>query len=674
VSAALLLLWGPEIPIRRRRADAPVALVQDASASMAVADAGAAKKPRAAAAAAAVEDLRSLFSRRSAPVYFRLGARLEKTADWRPPAAAPLSDFSLLGDVPRAAPDLKAVFFFSDGRRGGADPLPRLASLGVPVFAVGVGDPSAAPDLAVEEVRAPPFAFKNTDAQATVRLRLRGLPPGRTVLRVSSRGETIGRREVSWDKEEVVEATVTFRPSRTGLESLTLRASEAAGETNLRNNARAFTVDVARDRRRVLYICGRPGPHYAFLRHQLKSDPTVELVSFVILRDMEDTLAVPDRELSLIPFPSQPQLLGGLSSFDAVIFEDFSFNRFGIGPQGMEALRAFVEGGGGFLLLGQGDAFGPLSPYRGSPLEPLLPYRFDAAPAPGPAAFRAVPVAAGAALTSFAGGESSWESLPPLEGPGLFPGALRAGAVPLFTRPDAGAAAPWAALYSAGKGRTMAMDCLTTWRWALGESGEGRGPAAYSLFWTRTLNWLTGGDDFRRVRLELPSDPAAPGEDVLVRAHVRDESRRPLPDAEVRLEARSPDGKTAAFRMSSTGEGAFVAAVPAPAGGSVLLKARVSRGGRPLGDAEAVLRSGTDWDESRDVSTDFASLEAMARATGGRFIPLSGFDRAWASRALDDVSWETTRRLSPGSSPGLMLFLLLLLPLEWIFRRYKGFP
>ena len=68
----------------------------------------------------------------------------------------------------------------------------------------------------------------------------------------------------------------------------------------------------------------------------------------------------------MIPFPNQAQLLDGLSTFDAVIFEDFSFNRFGIGAQGMDAaIRRFVEGGGGFLLLGQGDAFGPNSPYRG---------------------------------------------------------------------------------------------------------------------------------------------------------------------------------------------------------------------------------------------------------------------------------------------------------------------
>ena len=167
-------------------------------------------------------------------------------------------------------------------------------------------------------------------------------------------------------------------------------------------------------------------------------------------------------------------------------------------------------------------------------------------------------------MTSFDDEEDPWPRLPLLEGPGVFPGALRPGAVPLFSVEGAGAPLPWAALFSAGRGRTMEMDSLTTWRWALGESGQGRGPATYARFWTRTLNWLTGGEDFRRVRLEAPAERLTLGDDALVRVYVRDEARKPLSDAEVLLEVRGPDGTSSSARMSPSGDGAFAATASPP--------------------------------------------------------------------------------------------------------------
>mgnify|MGYP001325741864 CR=1 FL=1 len=51
------------------------------------------------------------------------------------------------------------------------------------------------------------------------------------------------------------------------------------GPTGLRE--KDLVLDVGRVRFRVLFICGQPGPEYAFLRQQFKSDPAVELVTFV---------------------------------------------------------------------------------------------------------------------------------------------------------------------------------------------------------------------------------------------------------------------------------------------------------------------------------------------------------------------------------------------------------
>jgi hypothetical protein len=648
-----------------------VAVVLDGSASMAAVDAGGGAS-RTRAAAEALSARLPLLRERSDAAFFRVGGGLERAEDF---AAAPRglsSDFSSLAKIPAMVLGLKALFLVTDGRRGGPDPGPSLAAAGVPVFTVGVGDPSAAPDLAVEDVRVPPFGFKNVDAEATVRLSLRALPPGGTELRVlSARGEILGRRAVRWDKEEVLEATVSFRPSRAGLETFRVQAAPVAGETNLKNNAYSFPWEVDRDRRRVLYICGRPGPNYAFLRHQLKSDPTLELVTFVILRDPEDVLSAPERELSLIPFPDQDRLLEGLPDFDAVIFEDFSFIRFGLGRAGMDALHRFIMNGGGFLLMTDGTGLGAGSPYNGSPLEDVLPVRLDAPLVPGPGVFRAVPWRPGQPLTELetGAGSAGWDALPPLDGPGVFQSSLRPGATPVLAARGEDGLLPCAAVMAAGKGRTMVMGSLSTWRWALGGAG-----GAYARFWAGVLSWLTGEDDFKRVRLEPPSGGVAPGEEVLVRVRVRDESHRPVSDASVRLEVRESSGSVHEEVAAAAGDGEYVASFTPRAPGAVFLSARAVRDGVMIGEDRGFAASGAAWDEARDVSPDFPFLKDLSRATGGRFTTIDGFTAAWVSRALDEVSWETRRRTAPRDSPWIPVVLLTVLLVEWVFRRRRGLP
>ena len=58
-----------------------------------------------------------------------------------------------------------------------------------------------------------------------------------------------------------------------------------------------------RDRLRVLLVSGEPHAGERVWRNILKSDPSVDLVHFTILRPPEKQDGTPIRELSLIAFP-----------------------------------------------------------------------------------------------------------------------------------------------------------------------------------------------------------------------------------------------------------------------------------------------------------------------------------------------------------------------------------
>ena len=143
------------------------------------------------------------------------------------------------------------------------------------------------------------------------------------------------------------------------------------GEALTENNHKDFPLSVARDKIRVLLVCGSPTWNYRFLRQALKHDPSIDLISFVILRTPTDVVNVPESQLSLIPFPTQRLFTQELKNFDLIIFENFSF-QFYFPWYYLENVRKYVMEGGAFAMIGGSLAFAQ-GGYAETPIEDILP-------------------------------------------------------------------------------------------------------------------------------------------------------------------------------------------------------------------------------------------------------------------------------------------------------------
>jgi len=152
---------------------------------------------------------------------------------------------------------------------------------------------------------------------------------------------------------------------------LELSVEPGPQELTLVNNHAAVVVNGVRDRLRVLLVSGEPHPGERVWRNILKSDPSVDLVHFTILRPPEKQDGTPIRELSLIAFPIRELFDVKLDEFDLIIFDRYS--RRGIIPQAyLDNVVRYVRNGGAFLEAA-GPSFGtPLSLSR-TPLGTILP-------------------------------------------------------------------------------------------------------------------------------------------------------------------------------------------------------------------------------------------------------------------------------------------------------------
>ena len=156
-----------------------------------------------------------------------------------------------------------------------------------------------------------------------------------------------------------------------GRNVLQFTVPQAEGELTDRNNTALIQMNGVRDRLRVLLVSGEPHPGGRTWRNLLKSDSSVDLVHFTILRPPEKQDGVPVDELSLIAFPTRELFLEKINDFDLIIFD--RYKRRGILPAiYLDNVTNYINDGGA-VLIAAGPDFATADSIFRSPLAPVLP-------------------------------------------------------------------------------------------------------------------------------------------------------------------------------------------------------------------------------------------------------------------------------------------------------------
>ncbi|MDE1132647.1 MAG: hypothetical protein OSA49_13935 [Ascidiaceihabitans sp.] len=217
---------------------------------------------------------------------------------------------------------------------------------------------------------APAFAIIGEPITLTLRIDDMGAAPqsqGAALLDISIDGGPSQRFNVSIGQGIDVPLTLTH----SGRNVIQFTVPTAAAELTDRNNTSLIQIKGVRDRLRVLLVSGEPHAGGRTWRNLLKSDSSVDLVHFTILRPPGKQDGVPVEELSLIPFPTRELFLEKINDFDLIIFD--RYKRRGILPViYLENIVNYVEQGGAVLVAAGPDFASADSIYR-SPLGRVIP-------------------------------------------------------------------------------------------------------------------------------------------------------------------------------------------------------------------------------------------------------------------------------------------------------------
>ena len=150
-----------------------------------------------------------------------------------------------------------------------------------------------------------------------------------------------------------------------------IEASPLDGELTTVNNRAVVSIDGVRDKLRVLLVSGEPHAGERTWRNLLKSDASVDLVHFTILRPPEKQDGTPINELSLIAFPTRELFQQKINEFHLIIFDRYA--RQGVLPIiYFDNIARYVRDGGAVLVAAGPDYASPTSIWR-TPLDAILP-------------------------------------------------------------------------------------------------------------------------------------------------------------------------------------------------------------------------------------------------------------------------------------------------------------
>ena len=270
-----------------------------------------------------------------------------------------------LADVP---PDrLAGVIAITDGEVHDVPGSASALGFDAPVHALLTGKPDEF-DRRLQVLSAPRFGIVGSSQNIEVKVvDTTNASSAPVKLTVTHQGQAPTTRSVRVG--EKVEVPVNIEHA--GPNIVEIEAEAAPGELTTVNNRAVLTVEGVRENLRVLLISGEPHAGERTWRNMLKSDASVDLVHFTILRPPEKQDGTPINQLSLIAFPTRELFQEKLDQFDLIIFD--RYQRRGVLPLlYLENVARYVEKGGAVLVSAGDDYASPLSLYR-SPLGQILP-------------------------------------------------------------------------------------------------------------------------------------------------------------------------------------------------------------------------------------------------------------------------------------------------------------
>jgi len=602
---------------------------------------------------------------------------------------------------------LAGIVLFSDGQQtSGDDPTDaarQAKERGVPIFVVGLGDPSRPRNVKLEHVYVRPQAWRNEPFEIEAVLSAMGVSSGDTMVQLIERplidgagsptaGAVAAQQRISFDGQTQRQTIkFTHTPKQQGKFVYTVKAEPLSAERSESDNqADSVVVDVQDENRiRVLLVAGSPSWDYRMVERLLLREKTIDLACWL------QTLAPGRTQAGDTQLEELPRDKASLLEFDVIMLLDPNPDEFD--EAWMELIKTEYAGrhsGGLLYMAGPQYANQFIRGSKTKAITQLLPVRLaevrgadmlammSAHPQSSP--LRIPPEYVDHPVMSLGGdpeaSRARWHEMPgvywsyPTERAKPTAQVLLEHSTALLS--GAGEPRPLMVAGRYGSANTLFMGFPGAWRWR----SVGQGAEYFDRFWIRVVRFLydsrkRAGE--RRGRLEPEKDRYEIGERVRLIAELADEQSDQFNSAELEASVEV-DGvvvRRLVMRPVTDQPGRYQATMPAGRAGVhtatlELPPPAIEAEDQPTKPIEATFTVVLPTLETNQVWQNRPLLKEIAEVSGGRYYDLHQLDQL--AMAMPDTTETIT---APGKPLFLwdnwlaMLLLGALLSVEWGVRK-----
>jgi Putative glutamine amidotransferase len=487
---------------------------------------------------------------------------------------------STLADVP---PDRVAgAIMITDGRVHDVPADLNALGFSAPLHALITGHKGEI-DRRVVLTQTPRFGIVGQSQTVGFRVEDQGVNAGNAQVIIRRDGEVLEQRNVTPNRNVAVRVQIPHA----GQNIIEIEAAPIPNELTQVNNRAVLSIDGVRDKLRVLLVSGEPHAGERTWRNLLKSDASVDLVHFTILRPPEKQDGTPINELSLIAFPTRELFQQKISEFQLIIFDRYA--RQGVLPLiYFDNIARYVREGGAVMVAAGPDYASQTSIWR-TPLDEILPAEPSGDVVEQPFFARLTQLGERHPVTR---GLQGADTNPPHWSQWFrVVNVKRANGTSVMDGPDG---KPLLVLAREGKGRVALLLSDHIWLWA--RDYEGGGP--YLDLLRRLSHWLMKQPDLEEEALRLK-----------VQGHTVAVERQTMGDTVAPVTVTSPTGAARIINLQPDSPGLWHATLQA----SELGLWRASDG-----KLTALANVGpANPREFQEVTSTTEVLHKLAQATGG---------------------------------------------------------
>ena len=554
--------------------------------------------------------------------------------------------------------NISSITLISDGViTSGENPYYDAINLGVPIFAIGIGDTTQRKDVQIKKILHNDLIYASTPVKLIATISNNGLGGQSVTASLFEDNKFISNQDLVLNNSGIQNISFEYTPQISGEKKLSIELSKLKDEFTSENNKQIFYVNVLSNKIKVCILASTPSSDLTFIKNSLLLDGNIELTSIVQTSSDKFEAKINYQNLDssdvlfLIGFPSTKtpdELLNRVISrirdhktpYFLTLSSDINLNR-------LLRLGDVLS----FTVTQNMSGYKEVQPYilPNQSTNPILHYSSE-------------------------NSIEAWSNLPPvLQLNAIFIPRIESKTIAQISINNSVANSPLVLSGNFSGRKSISVLAKDIWKWKLQTAPKELD--LFDNFVVNSLRWLRASEEQKPVKIKTTKKNYSQGERIEFYGEVSDESLNPLSEAEINISISSAANKYE-VDMQNVGPGLYEGSILINEVGDFKYSAQAKIKDHLLGKTSGTFNIGEIDIEMFNPAMNYSLLNLLAKNTNGDFYFPDEYNSLLEKlnelKITSSKQKVVTSEINLWSSTWMLVISILLFATEWFIRKRNG--